>query len=89
MRLSITSVTNHGMIVCKRVVYAHVLEKAPDVCLEETFDLLEVEFRVYEDSSNIGFDDVGKALKLSEHTISSHTFDTWIYTLGGFSTAVQ
>ena len=64
--------TNHGMIVRKRVVYVHVLEKTPDVCLEEAFDLFEVEFRVYKDSSDIGFDNVGKALKLPEHNIHGH-----------------
>ena len=53
------------MIVCKRVVYVHILEKTSDVCLEEAFNLLEFEFRVYEHGSDVGFDNVSKALKLS------------------------
>ena len=53
MQPSIPSATNYGMIIRKRIVYMHVLEETPDVCLEEAFDLLEVEFRVYEDSSDI------------------------------------
>lgn len=59
------SATNHWVIVRKCVIYVHILEKPSDVCLEKAFDLLEVEFRVYEDSPDIGFDNVSKALKLS------------------------
>lgn len=81
--------TNYGMIIRKRVVYMHILEKTPDVGVEEAFDLMEVEFRVDEDSSDIGFDDVSKALKLCEHKVFGRVVDMWAYTLGGFSTAVQ
>lgn len=50
------------MIVGEFVVDGHVFEEPADVVVEEALDFFEVELRVYENSTNVRFDNVGKGL---------------------------
>lgn len=47
------------MVVGKGVVDAHVFEEPSDVCLEEPLDFFVIKFGVYEDGSDVSFDDIG------------------------------
>ena len=50
------------MLVGKSVVDAHVSEVLLNVLVEETLDLRVVILRVNKHRTDIGFDDIGKAL---------------------------
>ena len=50
------------MAVGESVVNGHVFEVMTNMGFEKAFDFGEVEFRIYEDGTNVGFDDVGKTL---------------------------
>lgn len=58
------------MVVCEGVVDGHVFEEPSDVLVEEAFDFCEIVFRVDEDGTDVGFDDVGESL-LSQISIDT------------------
>lgn len=58
------------MLVCKGIVYRHVVEVWLDIFLEEDLDYLEVETRIDKGGSKIGFDHVRQALHIIKLTIA-------------------
>ena len=46
------------MIVCKCIIYAHVLEEPADVRVEEALDFFIVELGVDENGAQVGFEHV-------------------------------
>lgn len=53
----------YGWVVVREgVVDGHVFEEPSDVLVEEAFNFCEIVFRVDEDGTDVGFDDVGESL---------------------------
>ena len=50
------------MIVGEFVIDGHILKEPADMVVEKALHFFEVELRVYENSTNVRFDDVRKSL---------------------------
>ena len=74
------------MIISKSIVDSHILEKPPNMVFEKAFNFTIIILRVDEDSSDIRFDNIRKALASVSHTVfQGATF----LTFGGFLVIVQ
>ena len=78
--------TYRRMVIGKSVVDSHILEEPPNVVIEKAFDFTIIIFRVDEDSSDVRFDNIRKALACFSHTTSEGAI---FLTFGGFLVIVQ
>lgn len=78
------------MLVCKGIVYRHVVEIRLDIFLKESLDYVVVETRIDKCGSKIGFDHVRQALHIMSVNYGTQIREFHVRaTLGGSLVATQ
>lgn len=80
-------ISHSWMLVCKGIVYRHIMEVWLYVMLEEGFNLLKSEIRVHKNRSQISFNHVWQTLIGMSAAVYAR--DECFSTLGGSWVSVQ